>query len=115
MLTAYLEANGFQCHAAGDGPSGLALIQEARPEVAIVDVGLPGMNGLEVARRVRGDGGNDGLYLLALTGYGQADDRQAARDAGFDDHLVKPVDLERLVRCLTEPHGADAPVASTTG
>ncbi|MGD0526488.1 MAG: CheR family methyltransferase, partial [Polyangiaceae bacterium] len=115
MLTAYLEANGFQCHAAGDGPSGLALIQEARPEVAIVDVGLPGMNGLELARRVRGDGGNDGLYLLALTGYGQADDRQAARDAGFDDHLVKPVDLERLVRCLTEPHGADATVASTTG
>ncbi|HEY3819820.1 MAG TPA: chemotaxis protein CheB [Polyangiaceae bacterium] len=105
LLTTYLEAAGFQCRAAVDGPSGLALIREARPQVAIVDVGLPGMDGLEVARRVRSETDHAGIYLLALTGYGQADDREAARDAGFDDHLVKPVDLDRLVWCLTQGQG----------
>ncbi len=107
LLMTYLESAGFRCQAAEDGPSGLALIREARPEVAIVDVGLPGMDGLEVARRLRKSDDHDGIYLVALTGYGQADDRAAARDAGFDDHLVKPVDLDRLVGCLmrgSSPH-----------
>jgi two-component system CheB/CheR fusion protein len=109
MLTAYLEAAGFHCQSAADGPSGLALIRESQPHVAIVDVGLPGMDGLEVARRLRSDAGHEGMYLLALTGYGQADDREAARDAGFDDHLVKPVDLDRLVSCLTDESEGSAP------
>jgi CheY-like chemotaxis protein len=77
--------------------------------VAIVDVGLPGMDGLEVARRLRSDAENAGMYLLALTGYGQNDDREAARAAGFDDHMVKPVDLDRLVGCLTTSRASEAP------
>lgn len=107
LLQTYLESAGFRCQAAEDGPAGLALIREARPEVAIVDVGLPGMDGLEVARRLRQSEDHNGIYLVALTGYGQADDRVAVRDAGFDDHLVKPVDLDRLVGCLmrgSSPH-----------
>jgi two-component system CheB/CheR fusion protein len=106
LLTMFLEAAGFRCQTAADGPSGLALIRESQPQAAIVDVGLPGMDGLEVARLLRGDAEHAGMYLLALTGYGQADDRKAARDAGFDDHLVKPVDLDRLVACLTRDHPA---------
>lgn len=96
-LSTYLAHAGFQCGVASSGPAGLALIHETRPDVAIVDVGLPGMNGLEVARQLRGDPSLAHVYLIALTGYGQPADRKAALEAGFDGHLVKPVDLDQLV------------------
>jgi two-component system, chemotaxis family, CheB/CheR fusion protein len=101
MLMTYLEGHGFRCQSAGDGPAGLALIHRTRPEIALIDVGLPGMDGLDVARSIRRAAETAGIYLVALTGYGQPEDRRAARDAGFDDHLVKPVDLDRLVGCLS--------------
>jgi two-component system CheB/CheR fusion protein len=111
MLCTFLESAGFVCKTAGDGASGLALIREIHPEAAIVDVGLPGMDGLEVARCLREERQNSDMYLLALTGYGQKADRVATRSAGFDDHLVKPVDLDELVRRLCgdeSEDGADA-------
>jgi two-component system CheB/CheR fusion protein len=101
MLVTYLEGTGFRCQSAPDGPAGLALIRETHPDIALIDVGLPGMDGLDIARSLRAGAETASMYLVALTGYGQPEDRRAARDAGFDDHLVKPVDLERLVACLS--------------
>jgi signal transduction histidine kinase len=83
-----------------DGPAALARAAEQRPDAAIVDVGLPGMDGYEVARRLRAAYPDDGLRLVALTGYGQQADLQRAQQAGFDAHLVKPADLERVLAAL---------------
>jgi CheY-like chemotaxis protein len=77
------------------------LILRLRPDAAIVDVGLPGMNGYEVARKVRAELGKTPLRLIALTGYGRSEDRHAAREAGFDHHLVKPLKPEELSRILS--------------
>lgn len=82
------------------GDAGLALIHEMRPDVALVDLGLPGMDGLELARRVRSEPALSGVSLVALTGYGQATDRLTAVNAGFDEHVVKPVRSEHLIRLL---------------
>jgi two-component system CheB/CheR fusion protein len=110
MLCALLTSAGYQCSSAANGPAGLALIEEMAPGAAVVDVGLPGMDGLELARRLRGNPKTAGIYLVALTGYGQPSDRVAAREAGFDGHLVKPVDFDRLLAILNEAETAGASV-----
>jgi len=101
-LCELLEIAGHRVRAESDGPSGLAAALAAPPEVALIDVGLPGIDGYEVARRIRaaGNGGSRPL-LIALTGYGAPEDRQRALDAGFDRHLVKPVDWPTLATILT--------------
>jgi len=72
-----------------------------RPDVVLLDIGLPGMNGYEVAQKMRELPGLAGIRLVAVTGYGRSDDRLRARDAGFDDHLTKPVEFAVLDRALT--------------
>jgi CheY-like chemotaxis protein len=79
-----------------DGPSALAVVAHERFELAILDIGLPGMDGYELVRRLREDPTLARVPVLALTGYGQASDRDRTRAAGFVDHLVKPIDLRRL-------------------
>ncbi|WP_437301217.1 chemotaxis protein CheB [Sorangium sp. So ce426] len=101
-LCALLSRAGFECHSASHGISGIELMDEVLPHVAIVDIGLPGIDGLEFARRVREKPQHKDVYLIALTGYGQQGDRERAREAGFDEHLVKPVDLATLKRLLAE-------------
>ncbi|WP_437767105.1 chemotaxis protein CheB [Sorangium sp. So ce281] len=101
-LCALLARAGFECHSASHGISGIALMDQVLPHVAIVDIGLPGIDGLEFARRVREKPQHKNVYLIALTGYGQQGDRERAREAGFDEHLVKPVDLATLRRLLAE-------------
>jgi signal transduction histidine kinase/HAMP domain-containing protein len=96
MLRHALAAAGHEVLEAADGPEGIASIRRARPDVALVDVGLPGFDGYEVARRIRADDGGKSIRLIALTGYGQPDDRRRALEAGFDAHLVKPVDFDAL-------------------
>jgi CheY-like chemotaxis protein len=96
MLSLLLEHAGYEVFTAEDGKAGIELIERVAPDVALVDIGLPVMDGFEVARWVRASERHQGLYLLALTGYGQAGDRAAALQAGFDEHLVKPVDAEML-------------------
>jgi CheY-like chemotaxis protein len=100
MLQLLLETAGYEVFAASDGESGLALIQSKRPDTAIVDIGLPCIDGFEIARRLRADESHAGLRLVALTGYGQATDQEAAREAGFDEHVVKPLDPEQIARLL---------------
>jgi PAS domain S-box-containing protein len=90
-LRLLLESLGHQVLEAGDGPHGLALALHHRPEVVLIDLGLPGMNGYEVARTLRERAPAEHMALIAVTGYGQADDRRRSKEAGFDAHLVKPV------------------------
>ena len=114
-LCALLGRAGFECHTTDHGLAGLELMDKVLPHVAIVDIGLPGIDGLEFARRLRERPQHKNVYLIALTGYGQQTDREKARRAGFDEHLVKPVDLATLKRLLAdvEPTRAEAaPTAS---
>ena len=102
MLAYLLEDAGYQVSVAHDGKSGLDLIRQTLPDAAIVDVGLPEMDGYAVARAIRQEQKYDEIVLIAVTGYGQAKDREEAELAGFDEHLVKPVDPELLNRLLLE-------------
>ena len=97
-LSAYLRGLGHEVHVARDGVEGVARIAELHPDVAFVDIGLPLLDGFEVARRARA--GSRPPYLVALTGYGGEDARTQAREAGFDLHLTKPVDLATLPRLI---------------
>ena len=104
-LCELLSQEGFACRTAENGSEGLALIDEVLPDVAILDVGLPGMDGFEMARRLRADPRHADLFLIALTGYGQASERARGREAGFDEHLVKPVNIDEFIGLLAELKG----------
>jgi PAS domain S-box-containing protein len=99
-LRTTLELDGNQVATANDGARGLELLLECRPDVAIVDIGLPELTGYEIARRCR-EAGYTGR-LIAISGYGQASDVRKALDAGFDAHLVKPVDMDLLHKLLAQ-------------
>ena len=98
-LRALLELDGYEVHAAADGIQGLDLARTKAPEVALVDIGLPGFDGYEVARRMRALPAPPPV-MIALTGYSEPEDRERAKDAGFAAHLVKPVDPDELSRLL---------------
>jgi two-component system CheB/CheR fusion protein len=100
MMCELLTVSGFDCQSASDGLRGLELIERVRPDVALIDIGLPELDGLEVARRVRELPELCATHLIALTGYGQREDRDAVRKAGFDTHLIKPVDFDGLMKLL---------------
>jgi signal transduction histidine kinase/DNA-binding response OmpR family regulator len=96
MLLGALSELGYSARSAHDGPSALRTAAAFAPQIALLDIGLPVMDGYELARRLRADPIHAAIRLIALTGYGQPSDVNAARDAGFDAHVVKPVDLDRL-------------------
>src|SRR5687768_13753210 len=81
---------GHQVHQAPDGPSALLAFEQFRPEIVLLDIGLPGMDGYEVATRMRAATGGSDVLIVALTGYGEEQDRRNALAVGFDAHLVKP-------------------------
>lgn len=105
MLCSMLVHAGLSCHGAADGWTALRLIDEVSPEIVILDVGLPGMDGLEIGRRIRSNPRHRKVRLIALTGYGQASDRDATTRAGFDHHLVKPVQPTDLLALLGQLAG----------
>jgi CheY-like chemotaxis protein len=94
---------GHEVAVAHDGPAALDAFAAARPEVVFLDIGLPGMDGYEVSRRLRGSRAGSDALLVALTGYGQDEDRARSREAGFDHHLVKPVDPAAIEDLLAAP------------
>ena len=96
-----LEMQGHEVDVAEDGPQAIERVLTLRPQVALVDIGLPGMDGCEVARTLRATPGVR-TRLVAMTGYGQPEDRKRALDSGFDAHVVKPVELDELTRLLYE-------------
>jgi DNA-binding response OmpR family regulator len=99
-LAVVLRAMGHEACTAHDGYKALETGGAYQPEVVFLDIGMPKMNGYEVARRMREQTWGKGALLVALTGWGQDDDRRRSREAGFDEHLVKPVDLDRLGELL---------------
>jgi signal transduction histidine kinase/ActR/RegA family two-component response regulator len=99
MLSELLVLDGYRVSGAGDGPQGLTRILSQEPDIALIDVGLPGFDGYELARRARARLGNRPV-LIAMTGYGQPDDRARAFEAGFDEHVVKPVSVEDLAEAM---------------
>jgi CheY-like chemotaxis protein/two-component sensor histidine kinase len=98
-LRRLLELQGHRVRVAAEGGAALEAMRTAPPDVALVDIGLPGMDGYEIARRVRAGTGRR-VTLIALTGYGMPEDRRRTAEAGFDLHLVKPVDYEKLEAAL---------------
>ena len=111
-LKALLEHLGHEVAVAEDGLEGAARLLELRPDVALVDVGLPGIDGYELARRVRAAPGGDELYLVALTGHGGPDEKAKAESAGFDLHFTKPIDLNELPQVVNRSR---TPNADTRG
>ncbi len=99
MMTMLLEFVGHDVQTAHDGLEAVALVAEFQPHVVLLDIGLPVLNGYEAAERIRRAPGMQPV-LIALTGWGQADDRRRAADAGFDHHLVKPVDHDVLMKLV---------------
>ncbi len=99
-LAMLLELTGNETHTAHDGLEALETAAQVRPDLILLDIGLPKINGYEAARRIREQPWGKRLVLVALTGWGQDEDRQKSREAGFDGHLVKPVDPETLTKLL---------------
>lgn len=93
---------GHEVAMAAEGRAGVALVVRDRPDVALIDVGLPGMNGYDVAREIRQSLPKGATKLIAVTGFGQPSDRELAKQAGFDMHLLKPISPEVLQRLLAE-------------
>lgn len=104
-LAMLLEMAGHQVRVAHDGPAAVAAARVHRPQLTVLDIGLPGMNGYEVARRLRADPATQGGTLVAVTGWGQQEDRRRSREAGFDHHRTKPVDPEEILRLLAPAAG----------
>ena len=117
MLCGALQHKGFIVQCAYTGPDGLRLAQQWQPDIALLDIGLPGLDGYEIARRLRADQvlamttdnesgttkSGTPMKLIAVTGYGRDDDIAHAREAGFDGHMVKPCNLEKLEQMMTAP------------
>ncbi|WBY02322.1 ATP-binding protein [Ramlibacter tataouinensis] len=99
-LGAMLEMMGATTRVVYGGPDALAAAQEQPPQLVLLDLGMPGMDGYEVVRRLAGHPRRDRMHVVALTGWGQAEDRQRTREAGFDEHLVKPADIDTLQALL---------------
>ncbi len=100
-----LRAWGHDVRVAGDGPTALAAARSAPPDVILLDISLPEMDGYEVAQQLRESPVFDQTLLVALTGYGRDDDRRRAQEVGFDCHVTKPVEAEVLHELLTYSRG----------
>jgi CheY-like chemotaxis protein len=111
-LEMVLNLDGHRVRTVAEGPEAVDVILAEQPDVALIDIGLPGIDGHEVARRLRAAPEGRDLVLVALTGYGRPDDARRAREAGFDAHLVKPVDIDELVRMLAQLGPRPKPDAS---
>ncbi|MCK8490210.1 PAS domain S-box protein [Spirosoma sp. RP8] len=107
MLSVLLRLKGYEVHSRQSGQAGLEAVEQLKPGVVLLDIGMPGMDGYETARAIRQQSGGRDIVLIALTGYGGDEDKQRAREAGFDEHLIKPVDLGVLTALLTKLLPAD--------
>lgn len=100
MLAVFVETFGHEVRKALDGPSAVSAALSCRPDVVLLDLGLPGISGLEVARELRRRPETADARIVALTGWGQEEDRRRTEDAGFDEHLTKPTDPLQLQQLL---------------
>jgi PAS domain S-box-containing protein len=109
-LRLLLEASGHRVDAASNGNEAVELALSRAPEIAFIDIGLPGLDGYDVAREIRASEGTGFVYLVALTGYGQPIDRRRALESGFNEHMVKPLRRDKLLRLMAS---IDAPARRT--
>src|SRR5204863_5993358 len=103
-----LKLAGQEVRVAYDGPTALRHAIEFRPELILLDIGMPIMDGYEVCRRLRGESGLGTMTIVALTGWGQDEDRRRSHEAGFDHHIVKPVDVDHLKSLLRRARRTNA-------
>jgi len=99
-LAMLLQITGNETNVAHDGATAFAAVEQHRPEVVLLDIGLPTLNGYDVCRRIREQPWGKDVVVIALTGWGQAEDRRRTNEAGFDGHLTKPVDHAALMEML---------------
>jgi DNA-binding response OmpR family regulator len=107
-LSRMLQMCGFEVMTACDGRAALEIAAKFRPRFILLDLGLPVMDGYEVARRLRAEAGSESTTLIAVTGYGSEEARMRSREAGFASHLVKPVDPRALLDLLSQPEAVDS-------
>jgi CheY-like chemotaxis protein len=112
-LAILLQLGGHETHVAHDGVEALEVAEKVRPDVVLLDIGLPRLNGYEVCHRLRQEPWARNLAVVALTGWGQDEDRHRSREAGFDAHLVKPVDHDALLKLLASLPGVDRAISDT--
>ena len=107
-LAMLLEFEGHETHQAHDGADAVTAAERVRPDVVLMDISLPILNGYEACRRIRAHSWGEAMVLVAITGWGQEDDREQSRNAGFDRHLVKPIDHDELLQIITasRPHAS---------
>lgn len=113
-LMTLLEMEGFEVRVAHEGQDALRIAREFHPHVVLLDIGLPGMNGFEVAHGLRSQAESKDALLIALTGYGEAESRTRSAQAGFDFHMVKPADVDLLLTMLSDPQEARRAVGAAT-
>jgi len=106
-LAALLEIDGFDVRAVYDGAAAVEAVAGSQPDMIIMDLGMPGMDGYETARAIRQHPGAERILMLALTGWGQSDARRRTLEAGFDHHLVKPVELDQIIRLAGARHNRE--------
>ena len=99
-LAMMLQLSGYEVHKAHDGLEAIEVAARLRPDVILLDIGLPSLNGYDVCRRMREQDESSDAFILALTGWGQEEDKRRSTAAGFDGHLVKPVNLARLIHMI---------------
>jgi CheY-like chemotaxis protein len=114
-LATLLQLSGHEVYTASNGAVALESAEQHRPEVALLDIGMPKLDGYEVARRIRAQPWGQRITLVALTGWGQDSDRKRSQEAGFDSHLVKPLDLDKLTELLAALPVAGSGVARGAG
>jgi signal transduction histidine kinase/ActR/RegA family two-component response regulator len=102
---ALLKLMGHDVHIVNDGREALQALADYRPEIMFLDIGMPGMNGYEVVRHIRNDERNKNMLVVALTGYGTTQDVRCSKQAGFDMHIIKPIDIGELNQILSEAKG----------
>ena len=114
FLALLLQVSGHETRQAHDGPEAIEAAEQFRPDAVLLDIGLPKMNGYEVCRRLREQAWGRDLVLIALTGWGQEEDLRRSREAGFNAHLLKPVDHVALMELLASlPERGNAPARKT--
>jgi CheY-like chemotaxis protein len=117
-LAALLRLDGHEVRVAYSGESALAVARTFQPHAAVLDLGMPGLDGYELCRALRAEPGGSALTLIAQTGWGLAEHRQRSREAGFDHHVVKPVDPRELIELLQQRRAqrpGQAPASAGTG
>jgi CheY-like chemotaxis protein len=109
MMGALLGLWGYEPRLVPAGPAALEAVEEEMPDIVLLDLGLPGMDGFEVARRLRGRPGGDDIFIAAVTAYRGEEHQRQAREAGFDRYLMKPVDIDTLRQLLSQTANGERP------